>query len=130
MLQTDKGNGFVELSVSDGANILHRVGSTEYPEMRRMTVRAEDVDVWEEIGRPAYTKAEYDAKVAELIRARYSADEEFALHRKAINAAFTPSVTDADAKAMDEYREYNDYAEECKRRARAVVTEGSRQTDN
>lgn len=112
MLQIDKGNGFVELSVSDGANILHRVGSTDYPEIRRMTVRAEDVGAWEEIERPAYTKAEYDARVETLIAERYSLTAEIAILRQ------------RDSKP-DEFAEYNDYAEECKRRARAV-TEGSK----
>ena len=119
MIETDKENGFVELTVSDKANILHRVGSAEYPEIRRTTVRAEEASAWEEVEQPAFTKAEYDAKVAELIRERYTADEEFALHRKMLNAAFSPSVASVESNAvMTEYAEYNAFVEQCKAAAK------------
>lgn len=79
-------------------------------------------DEWEELPiaeLPALTKAEYDAKVAELIRERYTASEEFALHRKVINAAFSPSVASAESSAvMTEYAEYNAFVEQCKAAAK------------
>lgn len=102
---------------TEGKNI-HRKGSEVY--FKRGAVLKDDTESdYEEVDEvPAFTKAEYDAKVSELIRERYTESEEFALQRKAINAAFSPSTTDADAKAMDEYREYNQYAEECKAKAK------------
>lgn len=129
MIQTDKENGFVELTVSDKANILHRVGSAEYPEIRRTTVRAEDASAWEEIEQPAFTKAEYDAKVAELIRERYTADEEFALHRKMLNAMLHPEAVTLDENGADtvpvevrEFETYNAYVGECKAEAKELLS--------
>lgn len=126
MIQTDKRNGLVELSVSDEANILHRVGSAEYPEIRRATVRAEDASAWEEIELPAFTKAEYDAKVAELIRERYTASEEFAVHRKVVSALLRPEAVAVNADgvpiAVVEFNAYNTYAEQCKAEAKQLLT--------
>lgn len=122
MIETDKENGFVELTVSDKANILHRVGSAEYPEIRRTTVRAEEASAWEEIEQPAFTKAEYDAKVAELIRERYTADEEFALKSKMLAAILHPDAAvineDGQPKAVSQFDAFLTYREECLQRAK------------
>ena len=90
---------------------------------KRGTVLAADtVDGFDEVEEvPAYTKDEYDAMVARLVRERYTADEEFALQRKAINATFSPSSLSEgrDNNAMEEYADYNAYVEECKRKAKS-----------
>lgn len=97
--------------------IVHRIGTDTY--FKRGTILPSDTasDFEEVDGMPAYTKAEYDAKVAELVRERYSDSEEFAIQRKAINAAFSPSVANAE-QALSEYQAYNAYVDECKQRAK------------
>ena len=108
-----------EVYSTDG-KIVHRVGTDIYF-TRGMVFPATDVKAnFEEVDAfPPYTKAEYDAKVAELVRERYTDSEEFALQRKAINAAFAPASLPADnANAMDEYAAYNAYVEKCKTRAK------------
>lgn len=117
---------------TDADHILHRIGSEDYTEIRHTIVK--DPDAWEEVAVtdiPPYTKSEYDAKVAELVREKYTADEEFALHRKMFNAMLPQAaalsddaVAEADAeKAMEEYAEYNAYVEQCKLDAPAVIAE-------
>lgn len=107
---------------TDQGHILHRKGSDDYTEIRHVTVK--DPDTWEEIAVtdiPLYTKAEYDAKVAELVREKYTADEEFALQRKMLNAIMSPDTIGADgsaSKALEEYQAYNTYVQECKARAK------------
>ena len=107
---------------TDHGHILHRKGSDDYTEIRHITVK--DPDTWEEIAVtdiPLYTKAEYDAKVAELVREKYTADEEFALQRKMLNAIMSPDTISADgsaSKALEEYQAYNTYVQECKQRAK------------
>lgn len=107
---------------TDQAHILHRIGGNDYAEIRHvMVANPED---WEEIAVsdiPPYTKEEYDIKVAELVREKYSADEEFALQRKMINAMMSPDTISADGsanKALEEYQAYNVYVQECKQRAK------------
>ncbi len=122
----------------DNHHYLHRIGSQEYPEIRRTRVAPDDVDNWEEIAvtdMPAYTEAEYNAKVVELIRERYSADEEFALQRKALHLMLTPATastgeeTEADTvttteTVLDEFAAYNTYAKQCKARAKKEWKKG------
>ena len=99
---------------------IHRIGSDVYFK-RGTTLAADTVADFEEVDEvPPYTKAEYDAMVARLVRERYSESEEFALQRKAINAAFSPQTfsTDGGSKAMEEYAAYNEYVEDCKNRAK------------
>lgn len=103
---------------TDGKSI-HRVGSDVY--FKSGTTHVGDtVSDFEEVDeKPAYTKAEYDAKVAELVRRRYSESEEFAIQRKAINAAFSPSASGGEnGMALEEYRTYNDYVDGCKNAAK------------
>ena len=64
---------------------LHRKGSELYPACRRLHVKADEVDDWEEIliaDIPPYTKAQYRALVVELIRERYDFDKEFEIQRE------------------------------------------------
>lgn len=107
----------------DNDHILHRIGSADYPVMRHATVK--DPDAWEEIAVadiPPYTEAEYKAKVEELIRERYSASDEFAL----INNV----MSEATEKRQSEYAEYQAYREECKRRAKEMLTQEKQTNSN
>lgn len=110
-----------ELS-TDATHILHRIGSEDYTEIRKiMTANPSE---WEEVALtdiPPYTKSEYDNKVAELVHERYTADEESALHRKMINAIMSPDTISAEGsanKALEEYQAYNAYVQGCKERVR------------
>lgn len=99
---------------TDADHILHRVGSDDYTPIRHTT--AKDPDAWEEIAVadiPPYNEAEYKAKVKELVHERYSLDDEIAL----INN-ITAGVT---AKRQSEYAAYQEYRDECKRRAKEML---------
>ncbi len=115
MITTEKKNGIVEIS-TDQDHILHRIGSEDYPEIRKAMTTASDIHHWEEIPLadiPPYTEAEYGARVEELIRERYSVADEFAL----INNVMA-GVTE---KRQSEYAAYQEFREECKRRAKEML---------
>ena len=119
MTVTEKSDGLVEIS-TDNDHILHRRDDRNYDEIRRATIPADAVDQWEEVSVadvPPSTDAEYNEKVAELIRKRYSADDEFAL----INNVMA-GVTE---KRQAEYAAYQEYRDECKRRAREELSNGA-----
>lgn len=107
---------------TDQGHILHKVGSDDYTEIRHTMVKGPEA--WEEIAVsdiPPFTKDEYDKKVAELVREKYTADEEFALQRKMLNAVMSPDTISADGsanKALEEYQAYNVYVQECKQKAK------------
>lgn len=113
-----------EVYSTDG-KMVHRVGSDVY--FRRGTVLKSDTEAdFEEVDKvPEYTKAEYDAMVARLVRQRYSADEEFAIQRKMIDALVNPMTADADSEpvAMREFRVYNEFVNECKEKAPDLLIE-------
>lgn len=91
---------------TDQGHILHKVGSDDYTEIRHAMVK--DPEAWEEIAVadiPPYTKAEYKAKIVELIRQRYDQDDENGILRQ------------RDTKP-DEFAEYDAYVEQCKAEAR------------
>lgn len=110
-----------EVFSTEGRTV-HRIGSDTY--FKRGTVLDNDAEAdFEEVDEiPPFTKEEYDAKVAELVRRRYSASEEFAIQRKAVNLMLNPQTIDADSEValpiLDDFNEYNAYVEECKVRAR------------
>lgn len=79
----------------------------------------------------AYSRAEYEAKVTELIRERYTLDQELAIMRKMKALEMMPSVMAADdsgtgsARADEietEFINYNTWAEECKILAKEILT--------
>lgn len=113
---TKTANGLIKLTATAG--LVHKLGTDIYvPSI--VLLPSDTLDMYEEvIEKPAYTKEQYDNKVADLVRQRYSESEEFAIQRKAINAAFSPSVTSADSTALEEYQSYNAYVDECKLRAK------------
>lgn len=101
----------IELRPADPDNWIHRIGSDTY--VKRIAVKAETIPNYEEITRkPAYTKAEYDARVNDLIRQRYSESEEFAILRQ------------RDIKPA-EYSAYYAHCEACKELAKVELTEQS-----
>lgn len=92
--------------------ILHRIGSDDYTEIHHATVTADDLDNWEEIAVdavPRYTKAQYDAEVERLIAERYSHGKEIEINREATTKP-------------ERFAEYLEYIEECKRRAKEMLT--------
>ena len=103
-------------STVEGMMVRRKGGSGAY---RRMTVLVSDTeDDFEEVGsetvaqemEAAEARLEYRQRVNSMIRARYDAEEEFALLRKGI--AGTGDAAEFDA--------YNAYVEECKREARRI----------
>lgn len=101
---------------------IHKIGTDTYFK-RGTTLLSDTIADYEEVDEiPAYSKEDYDSKVSELVREKYSESEEFALQRKAINAAFSPSPTSADSAALQEYQGYNSYVEECKIRAKNILS--------
>ena len=115
-MKTKQIGNLTQLNADKG--YIHKIGSDTY--VKSIIILPEEgVDLYEEVSEiPAFTKSEYDAKVAELVRQRYSESEEFAIQRKAINEAFSPSTVSADSSAMKEYQEYNSFVEECKQIAK------------
>lgn len=76
MITKKTGNSTV-LSAENG--YIHRKGSDNYVKSIIM-LSSDTIEDYEEVPeKPAYTKAEYDAKVAELVREKYSESEEFAI---------------------------------------------------
>lgn len=122
---------------------LHRKGSEDYPECRILRVKAEEVDEWEEIAIadiPPYTKAQYRAQVVALIRERYDVDKEFEIQRELLDTLLNPQpmtleASDAGAATptpdiIADFNAYNAYVEECKLRAREMLTTSTIETNN
>lgn len=111
MKEKQIGN-LIELSSADPDGWIHRIGSDTYA--KRILVTVEAISNYEEVTqKPAYTKAEYDARVNDLIRQRYSESEEFAILRQ------------RDIKPA-EYSAYYAHCEECKELAKVELTKESR----
>lgn len=100
---------------------IHRIGSDNYVKSVIM-LPSDTIEDYEEVPeKPAFTKDQYDAKVAELVRERYSESEEFAIQRKAMNTMLPNAMSsdeNAALQAMTEYGEYNAYVEDCKVKAK------------
>lgn len=110
MKEKQIGN-MIELSPADPVGWIHCIGSDTY--VKRLLVTADAVSDYEEVTqKPAYTKAEYDARVNDLIRQRYSESEEFAILRQ------------RDIKPT-EYSAYYAHCEECKELAKVEFTKES-----
>lgn len=113
MTKTERTDGRVELLAAEGC-FLRRKGSSEAcRDNRRLTVPADRVNEWEEMSAdslPAYSEAQYEERVTELIRERYSVSAELAVLRQ------------RDSKP-GEFADYNTFAEECKARAREELAE-------
>lgn len=110
---------------STDGKLIHRLGDETY--FHRATVLNSDTaDNFEEIEEaPRMTRREYETRVVELIRKRYTADEERALSRKMLAVMLHPQEVDNDsdrdtAVILAEFDEYDKYVEECKQQAKAV----------
>lgn len=119
MIETKTIGRFTELSATTG--YIHRIGSDAYSK-RLIMMPSDTIDMYEEVDAiPPYTKVEYDAKVAELVRERYTEAEEFAIQRKMLNVMMSPQTLSAEGSTeniMEEYAGYNSYVQECKERAK------------
>lgn len=94
---------------------IHRIGTDSYFK-RCMALPTDTEDMFEEVDEiPKYTKAEYDAKVRELIKARYSVEDEIAL----INNSRL-----GNERYNAEYEEYLAYRNECKLKAKEELSNG------
>lgn len=105
---------------SDEGKYVHKIGTDTYVK-KSMVLPTDKVEDFEEVSElPLFTKEQYDNKVAELIREKYSASEEFALQRKMINATNADMpLSDAETnRVIEEYDTYNTYVEECKIKAK------------
>lgn len=100
---------------SDEGKDIHRKGSDVYFK-RSMVLPDDTLEDFEEVDEiPKYTKAEYDAKVAELIRQKYSQDEENAIKSKVIASMLPNTLSEeTNEKHMMQFAEFNAYREECK----------------
>lgn len=99
---------------STEGKLIHRVG-TEIYFKRGTTLPSDGAEDYEEVDEvPPYTKEEYDAKVAELIHERYSADEETSL----INNMLDENPTE---EHIAEYRAYQAFRAECKQLAKELL---------
>lgn len=94
---------------SSEGKYIHRIGTETY--FKRGTVlKSDTVDNFEEIEElPKYTRQEYINKVRELIKEKYTIEDELAFHRQ------------RDVK-QDEFEEYNSFCESCKVKAKEILS--------
>lgn len=87
------------------------------------SMSADDFEELDE--KPAYTKEQYDEKVAELIRLKYTQDEENAIKSKVL-ASLLPNTfsEETNEKHMRQFAEFNAHREACKARAREELAKG------
>lgn len=121
-------NGFIKLTATAG--VIHKIGTDNYSKSV-IVLPGETMDMYEEVAeKPAYSKEQYDAKVAELVRRRYTESEEFAIQRKALNTSLNPQPGGYYNGALAEYVEYNAYIEECKQQAKIILTENNEEVSD
>ena len=138
--------GFVEISC-DTAHIIRRKGSDDTTENRMTTVPSGTEEEWEEVVLAAVLAEKerrereeaYKADVVTRIRVRYSSDDENAILRKmlAVTSMPMPAAEGAELEAieqrtrqiMTEFDEYNAFAEECKAKAKKVMTTQNSNSD-
>lgn len=123
MLRQYEIGKLTQLTATEG--FVHKKGTETYAKSIVM-LPSDTLEMYEEVDAiPPYTKAEYNAKVNELVRQRYSESEEFAIQRKMLNTVISPMTPSEDAaeSAADEYATYNSFVEECKEKAPAAILE-------
>ncbi len=115
MITTEIKGGRTHL-VTDGAYLVHKASGRRCGR-RTYLMAGETPEDYDEVAEePAYSEEEYNAKVAELIHVRYSADRETSL----INNMLDDEPTE---EHRAEYREYQAYRAECKERAKELLSE-------
>lgn len=100
-----------EVVASEGM-YLHRRGGDSYF-TRGIMLEGDSVESYEEVNEVPQIETEaevynYDEKVNELIRERYSASQEFSILRQ-------------KETKPEEYQQYYDYCESCKRQVKAKI---------
>ena len=121
MIKTDKIGSLTRLIATEG--YIHKLGTDTYVKSI-VILSSESIEAYEEVMEiPPFTKAEYDAKVAELVRQKYTESEEFAIQRKMLNTLLSPMSMSEDSaeKASAEYGAYNSYVEQCKADAPGAI---------
>lgn len=115
----------VEISSPEGET-LRKKGTVGTVDNGRAIIPADEVENWESVPVSLVLEAieaekleeKYKADVVKRIRLRFSADDEAAILRKRI--ALVGSETEGE-DVLNEFLEYNSYAEQCKKEARAAV---------
>ncbi len=93
-----------ELSSENG--YIHKIGTDSY---FKKGVVTDSVNNYEEVDeKPEYTRQEYVEKVRELIKEKYTIEDELALHRQ------------RETK-LTEFEEYTKFCEDCKTRAKELL---------
>lgn len=118
MIKTKQIGSLTEISATNG--LIHKIGTDTYFK-KGVMLPSDTLEMYEEVeSLPPYTKDEYDAKVAELVRTRYSESEEFAIQRKMLYLQTQPATLNDDKAdtIVKEFDEYNAFVEECKVRAK------------
>lgn len=115
--------GTINILSADEGMYIHRIDSEIYGSKITM-LPSDTLDMFEEVRElPKFTKSEYENKVKELIKEKYSVEEELAIQRKAFNTLLSPMTLSEDKaeSVMDEYNEYNLFVEDCKVRAVEIL---------
>lgn len=123
MKKKERKSGLLEISCDDGYT-LHRKGDANIHPISKIVIPAIQMDDWEEIpvsSIPPYTEQEYSSKVTELIRERYSLDDEFALINNVMSGA--------TEKHKNEYAQYQEFREKCKKKAKEELLKRTRQEE-
>ncbi len=120
MIVRKLGN-FTELSSESG--YIHKIGTEQYF-TRGVVLVPDEYEEVKEI--PKYTREEYEQKVQELIKCKYSIEDELGIQRKMINTLTTPqALSDEDAEIYSqEFIEYNSFVEDCKVTAKEILNNG------
>lgn len=121
-MNTTQLNNITLLS-ADESKYIHKIGTEMYCKKVTM-LPSETIEMYEEVNEiPKFTKSEYEDKVKELIKERYTIEDELAIQRKAFNAMITPTTLSEDSSEsiMDEFTEYNTFVEECKVKAVEIL---------
>ena len=63
---------------------------------------------------------DYDSKVVELIREKYSLDDEFALNSKSMQMYFNNCTDEQRAKWMIDIEEFTNYRQQCIAKAKEI----------
>lgn len=118
MITKNIGN-LIELSSKSG--YIHKIGTNTY---FQKGIIVDSPDLYEEVSEiPKYTREEYEQKVAELVKDRYSIEEEMGIQRKMITSLTSPTTLSDDLveSYSEEFIQYNSYVEECKIRAKEIL---------
>lgn len=93
---------------SDAGKLVHRIGTESYFK-RCIKLPNDHIENFEEVdSQPKYSRMDYENKVNELIREKYTESQEFSILRQ------------KDTKS-DEYKQYYSYCEECKVKAKEIL---------